>query len=278
MYNFIRVDPNVTSFSLFPPDMLLYYKWVGIIISTNTGFSAVRQFQRVNVSIPPHSYSLVPQASCRSYFQQLAEADFFVFSNALRYKRDNLLVNARRCLVSSAQWQRKTVFICNLSRDITSFIKNTSSNRQAGQAGGSEKSLSLGSGAEHSSGSVRLAEQGWRRPRWWAVRWAAAGDEPMIFSWWGSAQLCSPQPSETAATHSHSSSPNNIRAVHVNMIIKALMQIHLNSAICFFCWWTTHVLFMLLFEGIGINDFWYWSLRRNSFVTELPTEKWKDEM
>ncbi|KAG7222575.1 hypothetical protein INR49_016172 [Caranx melampygus] len=69
MYNYIRVDPNVTSFNLYPPDMLLYY-----------------------------DYSLVPQASCRSYFEQLADADFFIFSSVLRYKRDALLVNARSCL------------------------------------------------------------------------------------------------------------------------------------------------------------------------------------
>ncbi|KAM9362625.1 uncharacterized protein mslnb [Symphorus nematophorus] len=69
MYNYIKVDSNATSFALFPPDMLLYY-----------------------------DYSLVPQTTCRSYFEQLAEADFFVFSSALRYKLAVLFTNARSCL------------------------------------------------------------------------------------------------------------------------------------------------------------------------------------
>ncbi|XP_023262765.1 uncharacterized protein LOC111655549 [Seriola lalandi dorsalis] len=69
MYNYIREDTNVTSFDLYPPDVLLYY-----------------------------DYSLVPQASCRSYFEQLADADFSVFSSALSYKRTALFVNARSCL------------------------------------------------------------------------------------------------------------------------------------------------------------------------------------
>lgn len=46
------------------------------------------------------SYSLVPEASCRSYFQQLADADFSVFSSVLGYKLAALFDNARSCLVS----------------------------------------------------------------------------------------------------------------------------------------------------------------------------------
>jgi len=46
-----------------------------------------------------YSYSLLPQASCRSYFEQLADADFSVFSGALGYKRTALFNNARSCLV-----------------------------------------------------------------------------------------------------------------------------------------------------------------------------------
>lgn len=69
MYNYIRGESDATSFDFYPPDMLLYY-----------------------------DYSLVPQASCRSYFEQLAEADFFVFSSALRFRQAILFANARSCL------------------------------------------------------------------------------------------------------------------------------------------------------------------------------------
>uniref|UniRef100_A0A671TLL1 Mesothelin a n=2 Tax=Sparus aurata TaxID=8175 RepID=A0A671TLL1_SPAAU len=69
MYNYIRTEADATSFNLYPPDMLLYY-----------------------------DYSLVPQASCRSYFEQLADADFSVFSTALSYKRNDLFTNCRSCL------------------------------------------------------------------------------------------------------------------------------------------------------------------------------------
>uniref|UniRef100_A0A8C5F9E7 Uncharacterized protein n=1 Tax=Gadus morhua TaxID=8049 RepID=A0A8C5F9E7_GADMO len=44
------------------------------------------------------SYSLVPQANCKSYFQELAEADFSVFSTTLQFKRAELFTNARSCL------------------------------------------------------------------------------------------------------------------------------------------------------------------------------------
>ncbi|KAF1394728.1 hypothetical protein PFLUV_G00004160 [Perca fluviatilis] len=69
MYNYIKNDSDATSFDLYPPDVLLYY-----------------------------DYSLVPQASCRFYFQQLAEADFSVFSSILSYKLTALFANARSCL------------------------------------------------------------------------------------------------------------------------------------------------------------------------------------
>uniref|UniRef100_A0A3P9HKH7 Mesothelin a n=1 Tax=Oryzias latipes TaxID=8090 RepID=A0A3P9HKH7_ORYLA len=69
MYNYIRTEPDVTSFALYPPDVLLYY-----------------------------DYSLVPQSSCRSYFQELGDADFSVFSSVLSYKQTALFNNARSCL------------------------------------------------------------------------------------------------------------------------------------------------------------------------------------
>ncbi|KAM3623866.1 uncharacterized protein V6R79_016463 [Siganus canaliculatus] len=69
MYNYIRLDSDVANFDLYPPDVLLYY-----------------------------DYSLVPQASCRAYFEQLADADFSVFSSALSYKLAFLFSNLRSCL------------------------------------------------------------------------------------------------------------------------------------------------------------------------------------
>lgn len=54
----------------------------------------------LTVSVSLCSYSLVPQASCRFYLQQLANANFFVFSSALSYKLTALFANARSCLVS----------------------------------------------------------------------------------------------------------------------------------------------------------------------------------
>ncbi|KAL6111018.1 mslnl [Pungitius sinensis] len=69
MYNYIKNDSDTTLFSLYPPDVLLYY-----------------------------NYSLVPQSSCRSYFQQLADADFSVFSSTLSYMKTSLFNNARSCL------------------------------------------------------------------------------------------------------------------------------------------------------------------------------------
>uniref|UniRef100_A0A3P9KJP4 Uncharacterized protein n=1 Tax=Oryzias latipes TaxID=8090 RepID=A0A3P9KJP4_ORYLA len=69
MYNQIKEESDATSFSLYPPDVLLYY-----------------------------DYSLVPRSSCRSYFQELANADFSIFSPALTYRRSALFDNARNCL------------------------------------------------------------------------------------------------------------------------------------------------------------------------------------
>ncbi|XP_044203497.1 uncharacterized protein LOC122979809 [Thunnus albacares] len=69
MYNYIREESDATSFNLYPHDILLYY-----------------------------DYSLVPQASCRSYFEQLGDADFSVFSLALSYRVTTLFANARSCL------------------------------------------------------------------------------------------------------------------------------------------------------------------------------------
>uniref|UniRef100_A0A3Q2PHC2 Mesothelin a n=1 Tax=Fundulus heteroclitus TaxID=8078 RepID=A0A3Q2PHC2_FUNHE len=69
MYNQIRGESDITSFELYPPDVLLYY-----------------------------NYSLVPRSSCKTYFEQLSEADFSVFSSSLSYKRSALFDNARSCL------------------------------------------------------------------------------------------------------------------------------------------------------------------------------------
>ncbi|XP_032418222.1 uncharacterized protein mslnb isoform X11 [Xiphophorus hellerii] len=69
MFNRIRGEADITSFDLFPPDVLLYY-----------------------------DYSLVPQSNCSFYFKQLSDADFSVFSSELSYKRTALFDNARNCL------------------------------------------------------------------------------------------------------------------------------------------------------------------------------------
>ncbi|XP_061687085.1 uncharacterized protein LOC133506703 isoform X2 [Syngnathoides biaculeatus] len=69
MYNHIKGEPDATSFDLYPLDVLLYY-----------------------------NYSLVPQATCRSYFEELAEADFSVFSSELAGVPGVLFDNARSCL------------------------------------------------------------------------------------------------------------------------------------------------------------------------------------
>ncbi|XP_029906846.1 uncharacterized protein LOC115358879 [Myripristis murdjan] len=69
MYNYIKGESDVASYSLYPPDVLLYY-----------------------------DYSLVTQVACRSYFVELADADFSVFSSVLSYKRATLFANARSCL------------------------------------------------------------------------------------------------------------------------------------------------------------------------------------
>ncbi|CAN9510582.1 unnamed protein product [Ophioblennius macclurei] len=83
MYNYLRDDSEVTSFDLYPPDVLLYY-----------------------------DYSLVPAASCRSYFEQLGDADFFVFSSTLAYRRTALFDNARRCLgITNTSLTKDTVSV-----------------------------------------------------------------------------------------------------------------------------------------------------------------------
>uniref|UniRef100_A0A665SY26 Mesothelin a n=1 Tax=Echeneis naucrates TaxID=173247 RepID=A0A665SY26_ECHNA len=99
MYNLIRGDSDVTSFDLYPPDMLLFY-----------------------------DYSLVPLASCRSYFEQLADADFFVFSSALLYKRTALFDNARSCLgiTSTSLTQDNILVLGNMCCSLDgSYIENS---------------------------------------------------------------------------------------------------------------------------------------------------------
>ncbi|XP_041790221.1 uncharacterized protein LOC121604710 [Chelmon rostratus] len=99
MYNNIKGDSDVTSFDLYPPDVLLYY-----------------------------DYSLVPQSSCRSYFEQLADADFSVVSSALSYKLTTLFANARSCLgITNTTLTKDNIsvlgnMICTLDE---SYIKNS---------------------------------------------------------------------------------------------------------------------------------------------------------
>nr|XP_024000470.1 mesothelin-like protein [Salvelinus alpinus] len=71
MYNYIKEETDVTSYNLYPPDMLLYY-----------------------------DYSKVSQDTCKDYFRELGDADFSVFSDALSFKRTALVNNAKTCLVS----------------------------------------------------------------------------------------------------------------------------------------------------------------------------------
>ncbi|XP_064814694.1 uncharacterized protein LOC135530271, partial [Oncorhynchus masou masou] len=69
MYNYIQEESDVTSYNLYPPDMLLYY-----------------------------DYSKVPRDSCKDYFSELGDADFSVFSDALSFKRTALVNNVKTCL------------------------------------------------------------------------------------------------------------------------------------------------------------------------------------
>ncbi|KAJ0051125.1 hypothetical protein NL108_014612, partial [Boleophthalmus pectinirostris] len=69
MSYYMQNSSDVTDFSLIPPDVLLYYQ-----------------------------YSSVPASRCRDYFEQLAEADFTVFSSDLSYIKVQLFTNARSCL------------------------------------------------------------------------------------------------------------------------------------------------------------------------------------
>uniref|UniRef100_A0A8C9QUY2 Uncharacterized protein n=1 Tax=Scleropages formosus TaxID=113540 RepID=A0A8C9QUY2_SCLFO len=67
MYNCIK-DGNASAFTQYPSDILLYY-----------------------------NYELV-QANCSSYFVEVGAANFDVISDALSYKKDALLQNAKSCL------------------------------------------------------------------------------------------------------------------------------------------------------------------------------------
>ncbi|XP_072319753.1 uncharacterized protein [Eucyclogobius newberryi] len=69
MSYYIQNSSDATNFSLIPPDVLLYY-----------------------------DYSTVPASSCRSYFEQLGDADFSVFSSALSYQKNQLFTNCKSCL------------------------------------------------------------------------------------------------------------------------------------------------------------------------------------
>ncbi|MCJ8748309.1 hypothetical protein PDJAM_G00163320 [Pangasius djambal] len=68
MYNYIKSD-NLTVFTDYPADMLLYYN-----------------LSRVQPSV------------CQAYYSALGEADFSVFSSTLAFRRDILFTNARQCL------------------------------------------------------------------------------------------------------------------------------------------------------------------------------------
>ncbi|KAM6971840.1 mesothelin-like protein [Aplochiton taeniatus] len=99
MYNYIKNDGDSTIFSLYPPDMLLYY-----------------------------DYSLVPVNSCRAYFTELGDADFSVFSSTLNYKLTALFTNARNCLgITNTSLSRDNVEVlgnmcCTLE---SSYIKTS---------------------------------------------------------------------------------------------------------------------------------------------------------
>ncbi|XP_034149917.1 uncharacterized protein mslnb isoform X4 [Esox lucius] len=69
MYNYIQNEPDLTSYTLYPPDVMLYY-----------------------------NYKLVPPSTCRQYFSNLGNADFSVFSNTLNYMQTALINNAKTCL------------------------------------------------------------------------------------------------------------------------------------------------------------------------------------
>ncbi|KAJ3615290.1 hypothetical protein NHX12_018858, partial [Muraenolepis orangiensis] len=69
MYNQIEDQMDINDFTMFPPDVLLYY-----------------------------NYSRVPPENCSSYFEELADADFSVFSDTLNFKRTALFNHAKSCL------------------------------------------------------------------------------------------------------------------------------------------------------------------------------------
>nr|XP_057946646.1 uncharacterized protein LOC131140343 isoform X1 [Doryrhamphus excisus] len=99
MYNHIKNELDFTGFELYPQDVLLYY-----------------------------DYSLVPTASCKLYFEQLSEADFFIFSTVLSYKRDALFTNARNCLniVSTSLTKNDISVLGNMCCILDSSYINTS--------------------------------------------------------------------------------------------------------------------------------------------------------
>ncbi|XP_068178769.1 uncharacterized protein [Antennarius striatus] len=98
MYNHIR-QPDATSFTSYPPDLLLYYE-----------------------------YSLVAPSSCRSYFQELGSANFFIVSPTLRFIWTELLSNARTCLgITSTSLTADDIMVlgnmaCTLN---SSYIQNS---------------------------------------------------------------------------------------------------------------------------------------------------------
>nr|XP_046191297.1 uncharacterized protein LOC124019897 [Oncorhynchus gorbuscha] len=82
MYNYIKEESNVTSYNLYPPDMLLYYS----------------EYRMCCIVFDVCSYSKVPQDTCQDYFSELGDADFSVFSDALSFKRTALVNNVKTCL------------------------------------------------------------------------------------------------------------------------------------------------------------------------------------
>ncbi|CAL8331825.1 unnamed protein product [Merluccius merluccius] len=98
MYNQIKDEADLTSFNLYPPDVLLYY-----------------------------NYAQVPNNLCKSYFMELADADFSVFSDTLNFKRAELFTNAKSCLGIGDRLSRDNVMVlgnmcCTLEG---SYIQNS---------------------------------------------------------------------------------------------------------------------------------------------------------
>ncbi|KAL1005125.1 hypothetical protein UPYG_G00054870 [Umbra pygmaea] len=99
MYNYIKTEPDVTNYNIYPSGMLLYY-----------------------------DYSQVTTGTCRQYFSNMGDADFAVFSPALSYKLTDLVNNARTCLsVTSPVLNNRTLqvlgnMVCVLDG---SYIQNS---------------------------------------------------------------------------------------------------------------------------------------------------------